>query len=98
MSKRNASGKTSRRLVTLLAAITTAAAFSVAVAAPAEASSAKCQEYLRYKGYTVGPKVRAACDTGQNGGASGPLACYFALIAIDVEPAHASTACNAAND
>lgn len=82
----------------LVAATAAVVACSTALAAPAQASSAKCQEYLRARNYVVGPKVRAACDTGQNGGASGPLACYVSLLAIEVEAAHASTACNAAND
>ena len=85
-----------RGLTTLAVAVAAAAAFTVTAAGPAQASSAKCQESLRVH-YKVGPKVRAACNAGQTGGA-GILACYVALLAIDVKPDHAAVACNAADD
>ncbi|MDI5975945.1 hypothetical protein [Amycolatopsis magusensis] len=87
-----------RRLGLVVTAVLAAGTFSLAIAAPAQASSAKCREYLRAQGYVVGPKVTAACDTGQNGGAPGTLACVAALVGIEVDPAHATIACNAAND
>jgi hypothetical protein len=96
MVKAKSGRATARGLTTLAVAVAAAAAFTVTAAEPAQASSAKCQESLRQH-YTVGPKVRAACNAGQSGGA-GILACYVALLAIDVEPDDAAVACNAADD
>lgn len=47
------------------------------------------------KGYIVGPRVIAACDAGQRGGA-GTVGCYAALLGADVSGSHAAEACRRA--
>jgi hypothetical protein len=98
MPKPNSCRTAARRLLTLTVASATAIAFCATVAEPAQASSAKCQEYLRSRQiYQIGPKVIAACNAGQSGG-GGTLACYVSLLAIQVTANDAAIACNAADD
>ncbi|MCT9081532.1 hypothetical protein [Streptomyces fulvoviolaceus] len=87
-----------RRLAAVGCVVVAAVGFSVGSTATAQASSQQCQQYLRDHGYLVGTQVRKACETGQAGGSAGPLACYVRLVAIEVEPAHATAACNLSND
>jgi hypothetical protein len=89
-------GAVSRRIATMAVAVTAAAGFTVAVAAPAQANTHHCQEYLAYKGYVVGPKVQKACDAGASGQAGSGLVCYVALAAIGVARDHATYACSEA--
>ncbi|MER7575229.1 hypothetical protein [Streptomyces sp. NPDC126514] len=88
-----------RKTKSLLAAAGVLAAASVlpvVTAGTAHASAATCRSYLA-QWYTVGPKVTAACNF------DGPLTwpspfCINALIALDVLPSRAQTACSKASN
>ncbi|MFJ6938857.1 hypothetical protein [Streptomyces sp. NPDC101132] len=84
-----------KRAFGVLAATLVAAALPIVAAPPASASSFDCMGYLRNLGYTVGPKVKAACDIGADDNISGldNVICQLHLENIGVRRAHAYTAC-----
>ncbi|MFD8648711.1 hypothetical protein [Streptomyces mirabilis] len=70
---------------------------TVAVAAPAQATTQSCQNYLAGKGYTVGSGVKRACNIGHGvGGPADWLTCNQLLVDLGVRAAHARTACDRA--
>ncbi|CAL9444330.1 hypothetical protein [Streptomyces sp. enrichment culture] len=83
-----------RRAITALTVVAAAGVVPLMTAAPAQADQIDCVEYLRGKGYEIGPRVRAACDT--DGSMGGTIWCNTSLIALGVRGSHASAACSRA--
>jgi hypothetical protein len=87
--------RTFQRVAATAATVITIGALSVAIAAPANATPAGCENYLKARGYIVGPKVKSACYAGRIGGA-GVDKCFAALVKISVHSNHAEEACKIA--
>ncbi|WP_371615875.1 hypothetical protein [Streptomyces sp. NBC_00454] len=81
-----------RRIIGMAAATALAGALPVLAAAPAQATSGDCTNYMRNLGYVVGPNVISACDQGTTG-FFGEQACYGILVSRGVRPDHANEAC-----
>ncbi|MFJ3905659.1 hypothetical protein [Streptomyces sp. NPDC090025] len=84
-----------QRLLAAAFLTTTAAVIPMVTATSAQATPAQCESYLRSVGYLVGPKVKAACQKGADV-PTGHTVCLGSLMAIGVNPNHASTACTRA--
>ncbi|TDD10563.1 hypothetical protein E1181_00580 [Saccharopolyspora terrae] len=78
-------------LTTLCAAV----AVPVLTAAPAQAWSWDCQEYLRGKGYNVpvGGEAADACTIAESGSSNALSICLSRLESLDVKYTHAKTGC-----
>ncbi|MEU6130336.1 hypothetical protein ABZ805_14290 [Saccharopolyspora sp. NPDC047091] len=87
---------TMRRVAAGLVTAVAAGTLSLAVAAPAQATTSDCTTYLQARGYLVGPKVRAACKQGASGTTFARLICMSNLVKIQVSNAHAGHACKLA--
>lgn len=80
-----------RRLVAAMGVAAAATLIPVATAAPAQADSIDCMEYLQDTGiYNVGPKLMEACR-GQTAWTQ-PL-CIGTMIGLGVRSNHAAEAC-----
>ncbi|WP_406182809.1 hypothetical protein [Streptomyces sp. NBC_01006] len=88
--------KMKKRAVGVLAATFAAAALPIMAASPASADQGDCQYSLHEAGYTVGPKIEAACKLGADFNPAAYPGCYFALVNIGVSSGDASDACYAA--
>ncbi|MCX5198204.1 hypothetical protein OOK31_30665 [Streptomyces sp. NBC_00249] len=81
----------------VLAAVFAAAALPIVVASPASAAQRDCQYVVFDAGYTVGPKVQAACKFGATILHPGAFhGCYVSLVDIGVRDEIASRACSEA--
>lgn len=65
-------------------------------ATPAQADRGACRGAVYKAGYTVGPKVRAACIEGEAANATAFLFCNRDLLAIGISVGAAQNACIAA--
>ncbi|WP_137989314.1 hypothetical protein [Streptomyces vilmorinianum] len=85
-----------RRMVTALCITAAAGVVPLATATTAQADQVSCANYVASKGYTVGPKVRAACDHRAWRTWAGTVpnpACISGLGTIGVAGGVAQTAC-----
>ncbi|ORT61774.1 hypothetical protein BKD26_01745 [Streptomyces sp. CB03238] len=72
--------------------VTVAAGFiPLVAAAPAQASPASCESYLRSTGrYVIGPQIKAGCSYSRFGS---HVICQAKLVGIGVRPTDATAAC-----
>lgn len=86
--------KTVCRVAAATGVLMAGAALPLVVTAPAQAAPQHCVAYLKNH-YTVGPKVRAACNAaGRGDGAEGIRLCENMLHVIGVSEYHAKSGCN----
>ncbi|WP_159045868.1 hypothetical protein [Streptomyces sp. WM6372] len=88
--------KMKKRAVGVLAATFAAAALPIVVASPASADQGDCQYYLHEAGYKVGPKIEAACESGDQFSPTAYGSCLMGLLNIGVRVDHAQSACGLA--
>jgi hypothetical protein len=80
-----------RRAITALTVVAAAGVVPLVTAAPAQADQIDCVNYLRGKGYDIGPRVRNACDNVES--LADKITCQTSLIGIGVRANHALEAC-----
>lgn len=80
-----------RRFLAALSVAAAAGVVPVATAGTAHADAFDCVEYLKSKGYRVGPVVTSAC--GYHTTLGFHPACIFKLQSVRVDPGHANRAC-----
>ncbi|WP_367136355.1 MULTISPECIES: hypothetical protein [Streptomyces] len=86
-----------QRVAVAAGLIMAAGTLQLATSTTAEATPAQCTSYLKSYGYTVGPKVKQACQGASNSSMDDVLhnndACIEMLKLLGVRPQHATFAC-----
>ena len=85
-----------KRLIGVASALAVAGVLPVVSATPASADQSTCVNYIGNRGYTVGPKVKAACAHSALRSPLGPVPsfdCTHGLRLIGVKDQHAVDAC-----
>ncbi|MCX5420787.1 hypothetical protein [Streptomyces sp. NBC_00078] len=84
-----------RRLLVAASVVAAAGVVPLLTATSASADQIGCTKYLANHHYTVGPKVRAACNIEHLPVGANPV-CVTALVNLHVKLEHASAACRLA--
>jgi hypothetical protein len=87
---------TLQRATAVVASVIAVGGVSLAVAAPAQATPADCERYLKDRGYIVGPRVEDACLAARTGEGSAIKKCILILDELGVTRGHAIDACELA--
>ncbi|WP_058044449.1 hypothetical protein [Streptomyces roseifaciens] len=91
--------KLAQRVAVAAGLIMAAGTLQLATSTTAEATPAQCTSYLKSYGYSVGPKVKEACQFAANDWSDemtgGNEPCIEMLKLLGVRPAHADFACAA---
>ncbi|MEV4501051.1 hypothetical protein [Streptomyces klenkii] len=89
--------KLAQRVAITTGLIVAAGTLQLATSSAAEATPAQCASYLKSYGYTVGPKVKQACQGASNNTMDDVLhnnePCIEMLKLLGVRPQHATFAC-----
>ncbi|MCX2734284.1 hypothetical protein OOZ19_28915 [Saccharopolyspora sp. NFXS83] len=87
-------GQSAHRALAAAGTIVAAAAFTLAGALPAQATSGDCVGYLAQRGYVIGSGVINACNLGES--IIGRPYCVVRLATLGVPEKHNTAACNLA--